>query len=110
FLATLYFIALVDIMGIPPFGCFFSKVFIILSGFSQFLSWWGPVSATIALILEILCFIWFLRILQYALMGNPSQVMLEIKRPPLSMYIGLIILAILCAISGILSMYFVGGI
>ncbi|ABL77594.1 complex I subunit 5 family protein [Thermofilum pendens] len=109
--AAVLLAAALDIMGLPPFGCFFSKAYIVLSGFNPALGLWAPLAASASLAIEVVCFAWFLRVVQHAVMGEPSEAMQKLRgKSPRAMLAGLLVLVLLCVVSGFVSLYLIGGV
>jgi hydrogenase-4 component D len=73
-------VGLFSIMGIPPFSCFFSKVF-LFAGALQLGGWIG-VGVLIPFALEaVIALFWFLRIGQNIFFGDPSPAVEKLYSP-----------------------------
>jgi multicomponent Na+:H+ antiporter subunit D len=85
------------IAGVPPFNGFVSKL--ILYEASAMIS---PALAVIAIISSALTLGMYLRVIQTAFLGRAPETLKDIRDPPASMLIPIVILAILIVIFGIL--------
>ncbi|MBN2321317.1 MAG: hypothetical protein JXR49_19715, partial [Acidobacteria bacterium] len=73
-------VGLFSIMGVPPFSCFFSKVF-LFAGALQLGGWIG-VGVLIPFALEaVIALFWFLRIGQNIFFGDPSPAVEKLYSP-----------------------------
>jgi len=73
--SSCFFIGLLAVTGIPPFSCFWSKLTLVIGIFEL----QGPAMALISVpfYLEIvLTFLWFLKVGQRLLFGEPSPAVL----------------------------------
>ena len=66
--ATAFFVGLLTVTGVPPFGCFWSK-FMILAGAMQLHGAAGPVILTLILCETLISFGWMLYVAQEVFLG-----------------------------------------
>jgi multicomponent Na+:H+ antiporter subunit D len=87
-----------SISGIPPLGGFFSKLIIIIAAIqSRYF-----VSATVAIMVSIVTLAYYLKFLGFSFFGKPQADWSRIKEVPLAMQLSMIILAVICVVSGLL--------
>jgi len=86
-----------SIAGVPPFNGFFSKLIIILS-----LVLAGHVLlAGLAVLVALMTLLSFIKVQRYALEGAPAGKAAGAREAPVLMCVGLLILAVICIISGL---------
>lgn len=91
-------VASMSIAGIPPFNGFWSKLLIILACIQS-----GHfIYAICAVVASILTLASFMKVQKYAFFGKLNEKWQEIKEVPWAMGLTMIILAIICIISGLL--------
>lgn len=87
-----------SISGIPPLGGFWSKLIIIIAavqaGYFMF--------ASIAILISIVTLAYYLKFLGFTFFGKLDDAWLKIKEVPWAMRFSMIILAIICVITGLL--------
>jgi multicomponent Na+:H+ antiporter subunit D len=87
-----------SISGIPPLGGFFSKLIIIIaavqSGYIGF--------AIIAILVSILTLAYYLKFLRFTFFRKFSETWQKTKEVPLTMGLSMIVLAVICIVSGLL--------
>jgi len=87
-----------SISGIPPLGGFWSKLIIIIAavqaGYFMF--------ASIAILISIVTLAYYLKFLGFTFFGKVDDAWLKIKEVPWAMRFSMIILAIICVITGLL--------
>jgi len=87
-----------SISGIPPLGGFWSKLIIIIAAVQS--RYFG--FAVVAILVSIITLAYYLKFLGFTFFGKLDEVWLKIKEVPLTMRLSMIILAILCVVSGFL--------
>ncbi|MFA4889591.1 MAG: proton-conducting transporter membrane subunit [Candidatus Omnitrophota bacterium] len=91
-------IGAMGISGIPPFGGFWSKLLIILAaaqaGYFIF--------AAVAALVSIITLVYYLKFQNFAFFGQLEPIWSKVKEVPFFMRFSLIILAVICLISGLL--------
>lgn len=87
-----------SISGIPPLGGFFSKLIIIIAAIQA--RYFG--AALIAILVSIVTLAYYLKFLGNTFSGKLNAARQEIKEAPRLMQLSMIILAIICIISGLL--------
>lgn len=96
--ASTNLVASMSIAGIPPFNGFWSKLWIVLaciqSGKVFYASW--------AIIGSLLTLASFMKVQKYAFLGRLSKKWELIKEVPLPMQLSMLILAVICILSGFL--------
>lgn len=87
-----------SISGIPPLGGFFSKLIIIIAavqaGYLGF--------AVVAILVSIVTLAYYLKFQSFAFFGKLDERYREIKEAPWIMRLSMIILAVICVVSGLL--------
>lgn len=91
-------VASMSISGIPPFNGFFSKLIIIIAAVQST----HFIYAFWAVLASILTLASFMKVQKYAFFGKLNELYKNIKEVPIYMKISMIILAVICVISGIL--------
>ena len=91
-------VASMSISGIPPFNGFFSKLIIIIAAVQSM----HFVYAFWAVLASILTLASFMKVQKYAFSGKLNELWQNIKEVPIYMKLSMIILAVICLISGIL--------
>lgn len=86
------------ISGVPPFGGFWSKLFIILAAIQA--RYFGL--ALIAALVSIVTLAYYLKFQAFTFFGKAEAGLSSIKEPPVSMKISMVILAVICTVSGLL--------
>lgn len=99
--AASFIVGALAISGIPPLNMFWSKFFIIY-GAIQMGPGWGWLAGILALVESVICFAWFLIVIQKVFFGTCSPKVEQAQDPPLTMLLPLVIL-IACSV---LSPYF----
>ncbi|MDP2940335.1 MAG: proton-conducting transporter membrane subunit [Candidatus Omnitrophota bacterium] len=92
------FLGSIGISGIPPLGGFFSKLIIIIAAVQA--RYFGL--AIISVLVSILTLVYYLKFLGLTFFGKLDEIWLKVKEPPIAMRLSMIILAIICTISGLL--------
>ncbi|KPK98081.1 MAG: NADH/ubiquinone/plastoquinone (complex I) [Omnitrophica WOR_2 bacterium SM23_72] len=87
-----------SISGIPPLGGFFSKLIIIIAAVQAGYF----VSATVAVLVSIITLAYYLKFQNFAFFGKINKAWQDIKEVPWSMGLSMVILAIICVVSGLL--------
>ncbi|HAX61764.1 MAG TPA: NADH/ubiquinone/plastoquinone (complex I) [Elusimicrobia bacterium] len=87
-----------SISGVPPFGGFWSKLFIILAAVQakEF------TAAVIAILISIITLSYYLKLQKQTFYGKLSERWQDVKEVPLTMCIAMIIPAVICAGLGLL--------
>jgi len=93
--ATAFFVGLLSVTGVPPFGCFWSK-FMILAGAMQLHGAAGPVILTLILCETLISFGWLLYVAQKVFLGVAPEPAPARGDPPWPMRATLIALMIGC--------------
>ena len=93
--ATAFFVGLLTVTGVPPFGCFWSK-FMILAGAMQLHGAAGPVILALILGETLISFGWMLYVAQKVFLGVAPEPALAQGDPPWPMQATLIALMIGC--------------
>jgi len=88
-------VAFLSITGVPPFNCFFSKFYILASGFKA--GGIGVALSVIALVESIACFIWFLKWFQACVLRGSCKA--SVKPLPKGIKAALIVLMMFCLFS-----------
>ena len=86
------------ISGIPPLGGFWSKLIIIIAAIQAGYF----VSATVAILVSILTLAYYLKFQSFAFFGKTNEAKQNIKEVPWVMKLSMILLGIICVISGLL--------
>lgn len=87
-----------SISGIPPLGGFFSKLIIIIAAVQA--RYFG--SAFVAIIVSIVTLAYYLKFQSYAFFGKLDAGLLKIKEVPWTMKLSMMLLTLICVISGLL--------
>lgn len=87
-----------SISGVPPFNGFWSKLIIIIAA----LQVGENVTAINATLVSFLTLASFLKVLRFGFWGESQDLSKSVREVPLSMYLPMLILAILCLLSSIL--------
>lgn len=87
-----------SISGIPPLGGFWSKLIIIIAAVQAGYF----IFAFIAILISIITLAYYLKFLGFTFFGKLDEVWLKIKEVPRMMRLSMIILAIICIITGFL--------
>jgi multicomponent Na+:H+ antiporter subunit D len=86
------------ISGIPPLGGFFSKLIIIIAAVQS-----GYIGlAVIAILVSVLTLTYYLKFLRFTFFGKSSQTWQKVKEVPLMMGLSMIVLTVICMVSGLL--------
>ena len=93
--AAAFFVGLLSVTGVPPFGCFWSK-FMILAGAMQLHGAAGPVILTLVLCETLISFGWMLYVAQKVFLGVAPEPVVASSDPPWPMRVTLIALMIGC--------------
>lgn len=105
-LAFSFAIGFLSITGIPPFACFWSKFFILVSAFSLKTTI-GIIFGILLLAESVASFIWFLVVFQRVFMGEPKTT--EQIKVPFVLSITIISLIVLAIISPFVVLQIIGG-
>ncbi len=89
-----------SISGIPPLGGFFSKLIIIIAAVQA--GYFG--FALIAVLVSIITLAYYLKFIGFSFFGKINEVWSKIKEVPWPMRFSMTVLAVICAISGLLLM------
>lgn len=93
--AAAFFVGLLSVTGVPPFGCFWSKL-MTLAGAMQLPGPVGPIILTLVLCETLISFGWLLYVAQKVFLGaTPEPVLIE-SDPPWPLQATLIALMIGC--------------
>ncbi len=109
--AAAFFVGLLSVTGVPPFGCFWSK-FMTLAGAMQLHGAAGPLILTLVLCETLISFGWLLYVAQKVFLGaTPEPAMVQRATPwPLQVTLAALILGCLAApIIGIPLVRFMGA-
>ncbi|MCM8799645.1 MAG: NADH/ubiquinone/plastoquinone (complex I), partial [Candidatus Omnitrophica bacterium] len=87
-----------SISGIPPLGGFFSKLIIIIAAVQA--GYFG--FATIAILISIVTLAYYLKFQSFVFFGKLNEDLLKIKEVPWLMRLSMIVLSVICVISGLL--------
>ena len=71
-----FFVGMLALTGIPPFACFWSKVYVLI-GALQVPGAFGPIALILILTESLISFAWFLWIGQQVFFGKPKQAVLK---------------------------------
>ena len=93
--ATAFFIGLLSVTGVPPFGCFWSK-FMTLAGAMQLHGAVGPIILTMVLCETLISFGWMLYVAQKVFLGATPQPALVRTNTPWPLQATLVALIIGC--------------
>ena len=91
-------IASLSIAGVPPFNGFWSKLIIIIAAIQAGFAW----LAAITILVSLVTLISFLKVLRYAFLGSLPEALKEVREAPALMSISMVMLAVLCAVMGLL--------
>ena len=89
-----------SISGIPPLGGFFSKLVIIIAAIQA--RHFG--CALIAILVSVVTLAYYLKFMGFTFFGKSQEGWSRITEPPRAMRLSMIVLAVICAISGLLMM------
>lgn len=96
--STTSLIGSLSMVGLPPFGGFWSKLVIIAAAiFSGHI-----ILASVAVLVSIVTLVYYLRVGKLVFLGTLSEVRFDIKEVPWAMCLVMLILALLCLGSGVL--------
>ncbi len=87
-----------SIAGIPPFGGFWSKLIIIIAAIQAKYF----VFAAIAVLVSVITLAYYVKFQSYAFFGKLDEAWLKIKEVPWAMRLSMIMLGVICVISGFL--------
>jgi hydrogenase-4 component D len=104
--ATAFFIGLVSVAGVPPFGCFWSK-FMILAGAMQLGGVAGPLIVTLVLGETLISFGWMLYVAQRVFLGPLRSPIPVVADPPWAFRVTLVVLMIGCLTAPFVGLYLV---
>jgi formate hydrogenlyase subunit 3/multisubunit Na+/H+ antiporter MnhD subunit len=93
--ATAFFVGLLSVTGVPPFGCFWSK-FMTLEGAMQLHGAVGPIVLTMVLCETLISFGWMLYVAQKVFLGAAPQPALVKTNTPWPLQATLVALIIGC--------------
>ncbi|HZL63668.1 MAG TPA: hydrogenase 4 subunit D [Thermoleophilia bacterium] len=96
--ATAFFIGVMAVAGVPPFGCFWSK-FMIVAGAMRLPGAIGPVVVTLVLVESLISFAWLLHVAQKVFLGKTTPVACVNSDPPPAMSAVLIVLMLGCLVA-----------
>jgi len=89
-----------SISGIPPLAGFWSKLIIIIAAIQA--GYFG--TATVAILVSIITLAYYLKFLGFAFFGKLNETWFKIKEVPWTMRLSMIVLAVICVVSGLLIM------
>lgn len=92
------FFGSMSISGIPPLGGFWSKLIIIIAAIQA--GYFG--TATVAILVSIITLAYYLKFQSYAFFGKLDEALGKIKEVPWTMQLSMIMLAVICVVSGLL--------
>ncbi|MHB9302630.1 hydrogenase 4 subunit D [Thermofilum pendens] len=95
-------VAALSVTGVPPFGLFWSKILLILGGYSAG-SIVAAIIATAMLCESIVCFAWFLRVFTKCVGGEPSDAVKSMQREPTTMKMTVYFLALMSLLAPFLA-------
>jgi hydrogenase-4 component D len=104
--ATAFFVGLLSVAGVPPFGCFWSK-FMILAGAMRLGGAWGPVILTLVLSETLISFGWMLYVAQKVFLGPFMAPVPVAGDPPWAFRVTLVALMIGCLTAPFVGLYLV---
>ena len=87
-----------SISGIPPLAGFWSKLIIIIAAIQAGYF----ATATVAILVSIITLAYYLKFLQFTFFGKLDETWLKIKEVPWTMRLSMIVLAVICVVSGLL--------
>jgi hydrogenase-4 component D len=96
--ATAFFVGVMAVSGVPPFGCFWSK-FMIVAGAMQLAGAIGPTIVALVLVESLISFAWLLHVAQKVFLGETTPVACVNSDPPPAMSVALIILMVGCLVA-----------
>jgi hydrogenase-4 component D len=96
--ATAFFVGVMAVAGVPPFGCFWSK-FMIVAGAMQLAGAVGPVVVTLVLVESLISFAWLLHVAQKVFLGVTTPVACVNSDPPPAMSAAIIVLMLGCLLA-----------
>jgi len=95
-------VAALSISGIPPFNGFWSKLIIVIAVFQA--GHYGLGAMTV--LVSFMTLLSFIKVQRYVLDGDPSPSVEKAREVPFAMELAMILLAVICVISGLLLPYF----
>lgn len=96
--ATAFFVGVMTVSGVPPFGCFWSK-FMIVAGAMQLAGAIGPVLVVLVLVESLVSFAWLLHVAQKVFLGETTPVACVNSDPPPAMSGALVVLMLGCLVA-----------
>jgi len=96
--ATAFFVGVMAVSGVPPFGCFWSK-FMIVAGAMQLAGAIGPAIVVLVLVESLISFAWLLHVAQKVFLGETTPVACVNSDPPPAMSVALVVLMVGCLVA-----------
>lgn len=90
-------VASASIVGIPPFGGFWSKLILVIAAIGAGVYW----AAALIVAVSVCTLIMYLKVHRYVFLGELSETRQQIKESKSSMAVAMICLAFLCAFMGL---------
>jgi formate hydrogenlyase subunit 3/multisubunit Na+/H+ antiporter MnhD subunit len=94
--ATLFLVGTFSIAGTPLFNCYASKSIIYTASAGL------PIYLTVAIIVDVLTMVFFLRVFRMVFLGKKPKRLLNVKEAPRLALLPMCILAALCIVIGVL--------
>ena len=91
-------VAALSISGVPPFNGFWSKLIIIIAVIQAGHPWLGAMT----IFVSFMTLLSFVKVQRYILDGDPSPAVATANEVPLSMCLGMVLLAVVCVLAGVL--------
>ena len=101
--ALAFFVGVLAVTGIPPFSCFWSKLYILI-GALELGGTVGPLLAALVLVESMIAFAWFLHVGHRVLLGKPVNPGSEAKDPGWAMSVPLVVLILLTVVVPVLAL------
>jgi formate hydrogenlyase subunit 3/multisubunit Na+/H+ antiporter MnhD subunit len=101
FSGTSFTIGLLALAGVPPLSGFWSKLFIILAGFSIPDNSFLKLVSIIMVLNSIFAASYYLWLLQRIVLKTPKSTLQKVVEAPFSMVLPIVLLAIACVIIGV---------
>jgi len=90
-------VASASIVGIPPFGGFWSKLILVVAAIGAGIYW----AAALIVAVSVCTLIMYLKVHRYVFLGEPSETRRQIKESRGTMAVAMICLACLCVLLGL---------
>ncbi len=101
FSGTSFTIGLLALAGIPPLSGFWSKLFIILAGFSIPDDGFLKLISVVMVLNSIFAASYYIWLLQRIMLKTPKPAVQKIVEAPFSMVLPVVLLAIACVVIGV---------